>query len=136
MMLIEWRDDFKTGIAGVDFEHEQLIGLINRLYERLGAASGRHEAVGEFLAELHDGISAHFALEEKLMRKRKYAGFAEHKGDHEKLLDEIRDIMEDHEQGRFENASERLAERLDIWFSRHFNTFDRWLHGAIPDGGG
>ena len=136
MALIEWRDAFKTGIGAIDFEHEQLVALINRLYERLGAASGRHEVVEEFLAELHDGISAHFALEEKVMRKEKYAGYPEHKDDHEKLLDEIRDIMEDHEEGRFENASERLAERLDIWFSRHFNTFDRRLHGAIGDRGG
>jgi hemerythrin-like metal-binding protein len=132
MSLIEWRDALKTGIGEVDFEHEQLVALINRLYAQLGAASGRQEAVASFLAELHDGISAHFALEEKLMRARKYTGYAEHKDDHERLLDQIRDIMEDHEHGRFENASERLAERLDIWFSRHFHTLDRQLHAMIP----
>jgi hemerythrin len=132
MTLIEWRDAFKTGIGEVDFEHEQLIALINRVYLRLEAASGRHEAVTAFLAELHDGISAHFALEEKIMRARKYAGYGEHKDDHEQLLDQIRDIMEDHEQGRFESATEHLAERLDVWFSRHFQTFDRQLHAMIP----
>lgn len=134
MTLIEWRDSFKTGIESVDFEHAELVALINRLYDRLGAASGRREAVAAFLGELHDGIAAHFALEEKLMRKHRFAGLPEHKDDHEKLLDEIRDIMEEHERGVFEDASDRLAERLDIWFSRHFNTFDRRLHEAVSGG--
>ena len=29
MALIEWREEYKTGIAGVDYEHEELINLIN-----------------------------------------------------------------------------------------------------------
>jgi hemerythrin len=132
LTLIQWRDAFRTRIAPVDFEHEQLVALINRLHARLEAAGGRREAVAAFLGELHDRIAAHFALEERLMRERSHAEYAGHKDDHERLLDEIREIMEEHEQGRFENATEHLAERIEIWFSRHFHTFDRRLHEAKP----
>jgi len=54
----------------------------------------------------------------------------QHKNDHERLLDEIRDIMEDFEASdRFDEG--KLAQRLDAWFSRHFETHDARLHKAL-----
>jgi hemerythrin len=129
MQLIEWRDALKTGIAAVDHEHHALVELINRLYER-AAAGGDAAAVGEFLAELNDAIAAHFALEERLMREYRYRRYREHKEDHERLLDQIRDIMEEHEHGTFADAAAFLGDRLDVWFSRHFHTHDTRLHEA------
>ncbi len=32
MALIEWKDEYSTGIADVDHEHQELIALINDLY--------------------------------------------------------------------------------------------------------
>jgi hemerythrin len=40
-------------------------------------------------------FSAHFALEERFMREHGYDQLALHKADHERLLDEIREIMDD-----------------------------------------
>jgi hemerythrin len=48
------------------------------------------------------------------------------------LLDEIRDIMEDYEVNDL--FDERvLAQRLDAWFSRHFESHDARLHRALGD---
>jgi hemerythrin len=132
MALLQWRDAFNTGIASVDYEHRNLFEIINELYDRLGA--GDSAAVDEFMATLHDRIAAHFALEERVMRDRGYSGYGEHKADHERLLDEIRDLMEQHHAGGYRDAADRLGERLDRWFSLHFNTLDVRLHRAIGDG--
>ena len=59
----------------------------------------------DFFGDLFKAISAHFALEERFMRERGYDQLVQHKNDHERLLDEIRDIMEDFE------ASDRFDER-------------------------
>jgi hemerythrin-like metal-binding protein len=131
-VLLVWRDDFKTGIASVDYEHKQLIDMINAILQKLGV--DQPEAVNDVLAALHDRIAAHFALEERVMQERRYDGYAEHKADHERLLDEIRDLMEQHRAGGFRAEAELLAERLDRWFSRHFGTLDVRLHRAIGDG--
>ena len=37
MTLLEWRDDFRIGIAEVDHEHQLLIGLINDVHAALEA---------------------------------------------------------------------------------------------------
>jgi len=129
--LLYWRDEFNTGIASVDYEHQQLFEVINQLYEKLAAED--HETVSAFLGTLHDRIAAHFALEERVMKERAYAAYREHKADHERLLDEIRDLMEEHYAGKYLNASEALAQRLDRWFSVHFSTHDVRLHRTIGD---
>ena len=64
------------------------------------------------------------------MRERGYDQLVHHKNDHERLLDEIRDLMEDFEAGAGVNE-QLLAQRLDAWFSRHFETHDARLHNAF-----
>ena len=129
MTLLEWRDEFRIGIPEVDHEHQELIALINSLHARL-VEPERRAGVAEFLGELHAQIAAHFALEEKIMRSRRYAEFAAHKQDHERLLDEIREIMDGYElHGRYDAAS--LGVALDGWFSEHFRTWDARLHAAL-----
>ena len=93
MALIEWREEFKVGVASVDHEHAELIGLLNQLDAEQAEAVGQAAAL-DFLGEVHAKISAHFALEEKEMRDRGYDQYADHKADHERLLDDIRDIMD------------------------------------------
>jgi hemerythrin-like metal-binding protein len=127
--LLKWRDEFRIGIAEVDHEHWELIGLINSLHGRL-EKPGQGAGVGEFLGEVHAQISAHFALEEKVMRSRRYAEFADHKQDHERLLDEIREIMDAYElHSRYDDGA--LAAALDTWFGEHFRTRDARLHAAL-----
>ena len=129
MTLLEWREDFRIGIPEVDHEHRELIALINSLHGRL-VETERGAGVAEFLGELHAQIAAHFALEEKIMRSRHYAEFADHKQDHERLLDEIREIMDGYElHGRYDARS--LGAALDSWFSEHFRTRDARLHAAL-----
>jgi hemerythrin-like metal-binding protein len=130
MTLLAWNDRYAVGDASVDHEHRELIDLINRLHAELMAGDPEEDVEG-FLGDLHRGISAHFALEEALMRARRYDQYAAHKADHERLLDEIRDIMEDSRDADLAAASAALAERLDAWFSTHFATHDARLHGRL-----
>jgi hemerythrin-like metal-binding protein len=84
-------------------------------------------SVSAALGEIHARISAHFALEEKCMMSLGYEGYPEHKADHEKLLDEIRDIMDEVTTGgRFDAA--QLGARLTAWFVGHFSTLDARFH--------
>jgi hemerythrin len=131
MSLLRWEDRYSVGVAAVDHEHRELIALINRLYGE-ASARGSKEAAVNFFGDLFKAISSHFALEERLMRERGYDQLIKHKNDHERLLDEIRDIMEDFEA--CDQLDEKhLAQRLDAWFSRHFETHDARLHNVLGD---
>jgi len=126
MSLLQWRDEFSVGIAEVDHEHRELIELINALQKDLQAGSDTQKLV-RALGEIYAQISSHFALEEKMMRETRYPALDEHKEDHETLLDDLRDIMDDVEDdGVLDEA--QLTDDLNRWFSDHFRTHDAKLH--------
>ncbi len=129
MTLLKWKPEFAVGNASIDHEHELMIRQINALYDQL------HDPVDAagvevVLGEIHASISAHFALEEHLMQAADYVEYAEHKEDHEDLLDQIHDLTvafyQDPEEGR-----SLLEAQLSDWFSRHFATFDARLHRRL-----
>lgn len=129
MALLEWKDQYCTGIEAVDHEHRELIDLINRLHDELMKQHSK-SSVEAFFGDLLKGITAHFALEERFMREHRYNGLPAHKSDHERLLDEIRDIMDGCLEAD-EIDQSTLVGRLDAWFSRHFETHDARLHKAL-----
>ena len=131
MSLITWKPEFAVGVASVDFEHEQMINLINEIYDEMKARRDA-DSIEQFLGDVHFAISAHFALEERLMRDAAYPEFEAHKEDHEELLDQLRDLMDqlvaDPDQG-----FDLLQENLSDWFKNHFATFDARLHGQLEN---
>jgi hemerythrin-like metal-binding protein len=129
VILIEWKEEYVLGVPEIDHEHREMIELINELHENM-QAGGDEASVADFLGELFARISAHFALEEKLMREQEYDEYRDHKQDHEKLLDDIRDLMDDYEDGVYVDV-EVFARRLDSWFSEHFRTRDARLHKRL-----
>lgn len=133
MSLIEWKDEFSIGIASVDQEHRELINLINDLHGKMSRGTDQDQVVSA-LGEIFAQISAHFALEEKIMRDTEYDGYPSHKSDHEALLDELRDIMDRVEDdGTFDEK--RLSRELDVWFTEHFRTQDARFHRHVHASG-
>ena len=132
MPLVEWRQEFCTGLPEVDHEYRELIELVNQVHARLGERPGE-QAASEVLGEIHACIAAHFALEEKVMREAHFDRFEAHKEDHERLLDEIRDIMDAYEgrpqlegHARFDQAT--FGARLGARFTAHFESEDARPH--------
>jgi hemerythrin len=131
MSLITWKPEFAVGVQSVDFEHQQMINLINEIYDEL-ATHKDADSIEQFLGDVHFAISAHFALEERLMREAAYPEYEAHKGDHEELLDQLRDMM-DQLVSDPDEGFELLKDRLSDWFQNHFATFDARLHGQLEN---
>ena len=131
MAPLEWKDQFSVGNKAVDHEHKELIELVNRLHETLSSGEPKDE-VARVLGDLYRAISAHFALEERFMREHRYDEAVQHKADHERLLDELRDLMDDY--GADDTASaEKLMAGVEAWFVNHFKTHDSRLHARLGD---
>lgn len=126
MPLIEWRKDFETGVPDVDHEHRQLVDLINALAAEVEAGAPR-DRIQQFLGEVFARIAAHFALEESIMRKHAYHGYPAHKAEHEALLDDIRDIMDEAQS----DYSAALSQTVRDWFVNHFKSKDAQLHKQL-----
>ena len=120
MRLLQWKAEFNTGIRDVDRRHRILIAQINRLQNALDRGECRSN--GTFFQDLHATLAAHFAREEASVVANSPA-LLRHKQDHERLLEEIREMAES-----FENAEEidsvEVSSRLERWCARHFISHD------------
>jgi len=131
MAPLEWKDSYSVGIPAVDHEHQELIGLVNQLHGALASAQPE-DAVSEIFGDLFRAISSHFALEERFMREHGYDQTTQHKADHERLLDELRDIMDDY-RDREDHSGENLIVSVEAWFANHFKTHDARLHSRLGE---
>jgi len=120
MAYLEWKPAFDTGVPGIDYEHHRLVDMLNEIHELI-LHDGERRKVAGILAEFHTLAAAHFALEEKIMRDHGYKGLAARRDIHHRLLDQVREMMEAHEQGAFrsgmhlpETVRQWLAEAMDI----------------------
>jgi hemerythrin len=126
MALIEWREEFCTGIKGVDYEHQELIRQINAVYELVEDRADKALVI-DSLGEIYGSISAHFALEEQMMKRHGYDHYQQHMADHERLLNDIRDITDEFEKSIDLDDTE-FKQKLTDWFQLHFKTHDSRLH--------
>lgn len=129
MTLLKWKPEYSVGDAAIDYEHQMMIEQINTLYDQIDSSTDS-DAIEAMLGEIHADISAHFALEERMMREANYIEYEDHKEDHEELLDQLHELMEGYFQNP-ENTKEALKLKLSSWFKDHFSTFDARLHKQL-----
>ena len=124
MELIQWRDEFRSGIPEIDRDHEELIQEINELWKPVAAKKER-QLIKEFLDRVHEDIAKHFSREEAIMEARHYDQYPEHKTQHQMLLTEIRDIADDYAEGFNDyDPEDMLQKRVSAWFTQHIATHD------------
>ena len=129
MAPIAWRPEFSVGDPAVDHEHRELVDLVNTAAGAI--LDGHPDAdVDRRMGDLYRAISAHFAHEEQQMSRAEYDQLPQHKADHERLLDQLRDIM-DGADGLSAATAERITAVLEAWFTDHFRTHDSRLHHKL-----
>lgn len=132
--LLEWKEEYRMGIADIDRSHRELIGIINDIYHSLGGRADR-ESVQSFLDQVYVLASDEFYCEEQLMKELRFEGFDEHRAAHEQMLRDIRDLADNFDPDAGSAGSGRaLGEQLGSWFGTHFRTFDARLHKLLRGG--
>lgn len=126
MSLTSLKNGLRTGIDGLDYEHRKLVGAMEAISDSFDRAVIAQE-VSDLFGDIHATASAHFALEESLMRKKKYAFYEAHKADHERLLDKIRVMMEAYEDGVCMDCGKSLSVCLETWLAGHVKNADTGL---------
>jgi len=111
-------------------QYRDRVDAINALVGKLGDHPSK-ALLADVLGAVHGKISAHFEAEEKVMRERGYDQYADHKADHEILLDEIRGIMNAADQLGTFVPGDALVKRASCWFTEHFKTRDKRLHRTL-----
>lgn len=121
--FIEWTEELSVGIQEIDEQHKVLVSIINRLYETIIKQTDREE-IGYIMNELAQYTVVHFAVEESLMRIFDYPNYEEHKQHHEELTNQVIQLTEKVQHGKFSSSMELLS-FLKNWLTRHILIEDK-----------
>jgi hemerythrin len=128
MTYLTWNDSLSVGNSFIDHDHQKLIEMVNRLHVVMHEGRGK-DVLGKVLGNLIRYTQEHFQREEDLMRNIKFAGYFDHKEEHEKLLREVLDLQEKFEQGNA-NLSIQVLHFLRDWLLHHIGESDQALAAA------
>ena len=81
MPLFLWKKSYEIGIAEIDTQHRNLVGIINELSDAMMNQKG-YKVVPHIIEKLVNYIQLHFTTEEEIMRETKYPDLDEHCQEH------------------------------------------------------
>lgn len=125
MKDLTWNNMLSVQVDEIDEDHRRLVDLFNMFNHAVaeGEASNYIEAV---LEELISCTVWHFRHEERLMLKYNYQDFAEHKAEHQELIESARELQQKLLQGGNLPTNDDI-EFLEHWLTGHILTADMKL---------
>jgi hemerythrin-like metal-binding protein len=129
MALINWTDEFKTGIESVDNQHRKLVEIVNKFDEASKKGKGSR-IMNEILNDLIGYTTEHFVDEEKLMEDAGYDKLNQHKSQHRQLLQKVERLQfEFDQQGK--RITSDVREFLKYWLINHILIEDKAYVSAV-----
>ena len=120
---LEWDDAYSVGIDSIDQQHKRLVNLINQLQTAVDYSTGE-EFEREALDELVDYTKTHFSYEEGLMQKYDYPEFEPHRAQHQKMIQQVEEVLAEYEQDQ-DRAMRHALDFLKTWLINHINGTDK-----------
>ncbi len=118
MAFFEWKDEYSVNDSNIDYQHKELVHLINQLYENKDAQGEMRMFVGVLLDRLIDYTKYHFRDEEEAMRAGNFPGFEAHKRVHERLAAQVLEFRDKFGRGEVDVSGE-LMTFLKGWLQNH-----------------
>lgn len=126
-MIPAWREEFATGIAEVDAQHQELLRNIRKLSDSF--RQGHKLDVQEILNFLAEYVIHHFHTEEMLMRNSNYPFTAQHIREHQTFIKYFSKLRQEIELSEANSAyvTFRIQLLLVDWLINHTIKTDRHL---------
>ena len=117
MQDLIWDNMLSVQVQEIDEDHRKLVDLFNILKHSVeeGDAANYIHAVME---ELINCTVWHFSHEERLMLKYAYDGYADHKTEHQELVESAK-VLQAEIQQKGETISSEDIEFLEHWLTGH-----------------
>ncbi len=129
--LMAWTDDLCIGHDEIDSQHQELVGRINKLIEKLDQGGAQYD-IEEMLTFLYKYTAFHFQTEEQLMEEINYPDLSVQKESHRRFLQGLNHLKADYDsQGNILSLAYRAQSHLIGWLLNHIAKDDKkiaeWL---------
>lgn len=121
--IVTWGENFATGIPLIDKQHMELVNLTNLLYQ--ACLAGEHKtAFKDAMSMMVDYVRFHFTAELELLKRINYPGYSEHKAEHDSLVKQILEAVQEFKAGRI-FVPHSFVRTLKDWVFGHIGFTDR-----------
>lgn len=123
MSLIKWDDSMSVNVAEIDRQHQELIMMINDLYEAMSEGKGK-KVLRMIMRQLINYTEIHFETEEILFDKFAYPEADSHKKEHANFVQKISTFQAGIERGQL-GLSIEIMKFLSNWLEDHIMKTDK-----------
>jgi hemerythrin len=130
--MIEWMEEYATGVQLVDIQHRALIQQINRLEAILRRPEIDPVEVERLLGFLSHYIVGHFRFEENCMKRRSCPAYAANCSAHEEFIARLTEFKTQFDaNGLNRELLAQLLEHTQGWIKNHILKIDLELKKTV-----
>ncbi len=133
MAYLTWSEKLSVNVRELDDQHKILIEKVNMLHQAMLENKGR-EAQRPIIDAMVDYAAEHFEIEEKYMRRFRFAGLQDHMTEHEKFREKAFELKERFNAAGFVLTLEILT-FLKNWIQQHILGTDKEYAKHFNDNG-
>jgi hemerythrin len=122
MALIQWSADLSVGVGEMDRQHQQLVKLINDLYDAMRAGKAK-AVIGQVIESLIQYTRSHFTTEEKYFKQFGYPNAQDHIREHVNFIGKVAAFKKDFDSNRL-GLSITVMDFLSDWLRSHIKGVD------------
>jgi len=118
MENINWSARYSVGVAKLDEQHKQIIGMLNRLVTSPESRDANSETISEILTTMTRYSLEHFKTEEGLLKEHGYPDLEKHRQEHIAYRKKAIDFSTATSLG-VESVPQILVTYLFEWWTNH-----------------
>jgi len=123
--MVVWDEKYATGIELIDSQHKELFSLTNELFR--ACLGGEKELKGVFvetMGRMVEYVRFHFGAEQVMLQRINYPDYQEHKKQHDKLVRDILDAVNAHNNGE-KYIPNQFVRTMRDWILGHIALTDK-----------
>lgn len=127
--FIVWNEAMSVGHPALDFDHQRLIGIINRLWD--ADSFGNRQIIEFILDDLVNYTEFHFKREEEIIEQCGYPELDRHRRIHQGICRRIEEIRWEYFQGIRDELMNDILNFLTNWLKTHILEEDMGYSGYL-----
>ena len=127
--MIQWKDEYSTGIEVIDNQHKELFNIANKIYTLLNDefCTDKYDKIIEILNELKDYTVYHFRSEEEYMKSIHYNKLFSQKIEHDYFVSKFDEIDYDKIDVDQDKYILSILDFIINWITNHIISKDKLI---------
>lgn len=128
-VYFKWLPEYNINIEAIDSQHQELVNMLNRLFDAVSLHEG-NKVIGGILEALRSYTETHCSLEERLMQQANFPDLDAHRLEHQKMIEHLDHLCKTH-SSEDKPIHFEILRSIKIWLKGHIKSVDAKYNKAL-----